>query len=354
MVKMAVNRIYEVKRKYEATLLSIPGVISIGVSAEGIIVTVENAEVAKKIPKTIEGIPVIIRIGRVRLFQNTYTGRWRPIPGGVSIGAVTITAGTFSCMVQSRLTGEILGLSNCHVLGGECYGFGPPFFKGIGTPILQPGVYDGGQEPDDVVGQLLNWIPIKPYKPVSVDAAVFKPTSPMVLKRNIIDLGIIPVEPIEPKLGMHVCKVGRTTGLNYGTITAVDITAQVESEEYWLYDLFEVTPPPTQQYHIWFQVRDPYTGILVSPCEWRPAFGLPGDSGSLIVEEGGVRPVGLLFAGGYDETQRTFYTIGCKASNIERLLNVCFLYPTATPLTDLTGFLTSFGLTFGLTSVLTR
>lgn len=81
------------------------------------------------------------------------TKRWRPLVGGISVGHKDITAGTLGCFVKDN-NGNIYILSNNHVLANSNKGK-------IGDEILQPGPYDGGRIPNDVVGNLSNFIEIK-------------------------------------------------------------------------------------------------------------------------------------------------------------------------------------------------
>ena len=97
------------------------------------------------VPSMIRGIPTdVVETGVLRA-QLERTDRWRPAPGGVSIGHPSITAGTLGCLV--RKNGETLILSNNHVLAAENA-------AAIGDPILQPGAYDGGSDPADRIAVL--------------------------------------------------------------------------------------------------------------------------------------------------------------------------------------------------------
>jgi hypothetical protein len=66
------------------------------------------------VPASIQGVPTdVVETGRIRALQAP-TGRFRPAPGGVSIGHRDITAGTLGCLV--RKGGQTFILSNNHVL----------------------------------------------------------------------------------------------------------------------------------------------------------------------------------------------------------------------------------------------
>src|SRR3990172_1500990 len=81
------------------------------------------------------------------------TDRMRPCPGGFSIGHYMITAGTLGMVVRDSKTGQRLILSNNHVLANSNEGK-------IGDSILQPGPYDGGADPQDLIAYLDRFVPI--------------------------------------------------------------------------------------------------------------------------------------------------------------------------------------------------
>jgi hypothetical protein len=87
-------------------------------------------------------------IGPIRkLVAPWHQRRHRPLRIGTSIGHFNITAGTLGCLVKPRRGDQPLILSNNHVLADENRG-------NQGDAILQPGAYDGGKRPKDVIGFL--------------------------------------------------------------------------------------------------------------------------------------------------------------------------------------------------------
>ncbi len=87
----------------------------------------------------VEGLPVRIRkVGEIKPVLLR-TDKWRPAPGGVSIGHFQITAGTLGCSVLKA--GQKYILSNNHVLA-NCNN------AALQDPIYQPGPHDGGQAAD--------------------------------------------------------------------------------------------------------------------------------------------------------------------------------------------------------------
>ena len=58
------------------------------------------------LPKNVSGVNIdVVEVGELRALQSR-TSRWRPAPGGVSIGHYKITAGTLGAVVRDRSSGE--------------------------------------------------------------------------------------------------------------------------------------------------------------------------------------------------------------------------------------------------------
>jgi hypothetical protein len=102
------------------------------------------------VPKELKGYKTdVIETGRIVAFSDP-TKKYRPAPGGVSIGHYAITAGTLGCVV--RKNGKRFILSNNHVLANSNS-------AKIGDSIYQPGPHDGGT-PADKISQLAQFVPI--------------------------------------------------------------------------------------------------------------------------------------------------------------------------------------------------
>ena len=249
------------------------------------------------VPPTIDNIPTdVIETGRIRALS--YTGRYRPAPGGVSIGHMEITAGTLGCLVKKNGKKHIL--SNNHVLANS--NNAQP-----GDYILQPGPYDGGKFPADRIARLTDFVPIVflgPEPPGDcgiaravasilnlvpkvirsktrlqaitireeenlVDAAIALPVEEKDVSDEILDIGKIKGVN-EGALQMAVKKTGRTTELTTGEILQVDVTVDVQ------YDLGKVAR---------------FADQLMAG-----AMSQGGDSGSAVLDTDN-NLVGLLFAG---------------------------------------------------------
>lgn len=257
------------------------------------------------VPSEIDGVATdVVQVGDIRALQER-TDRWRPAPGGVSLGHYQVTAGTFGSVVRDRASGARLILSNNHVLANS--NDARP-----GDPILQPGAYDGGQVEEDTIAHLERFCPIEfstspPDCPVAIgvanaanalarllgskhwlqaqqtdptasnlaDAAVARPLDDNAILDEILEIGV--VEGTTPAvLGMSVRKSGRTTGLTTGEITVLDATVDVS------YGGGRIARFENQ--------------ILTGPISQG------GDSGSLLVAGDLLQAVGLLFAGSEQTT----------------------------------------------------
>jgi hypothetical protein len=206
------------------------------------------------VPRTVNNIPTdVVETGPIRAFQS-HTGKYRPAPGGVSIGHRDITAGTLGCLV--RKNGRVLILSNNHVLANSNE-------ASPGDPILQPGPYDGGKYSDDHIADLQEFVPISfdeqpsqcsltrslaslfngiarifgsvdrlkavriRAKENKVDAAIARPLNDQDVQAEILEIGTI-MGLAQGELGVAIKKSGRTTGLTTGEILQVDVTVSVQ------------------------------------------------------------------------------------------------------------------------------
>lgn len=255
------------------------------------------------VPTMIDSIPVDVKaIGHV-VALKARTDRWRPAPGGVSLGHYLITAGTLGAFVKDNATGQTLILSNNHVMANSNA-------ASIGDAILQPGPADGGKNPQDRIADLERFVTIQfqggnggnggicsiakasanilnalakligsHHRLVAtkitaaaneVDAAVAKPAWNDVITGDILDIGVI-TGTTAAAIGMAVRKSGRTTATTTGTIEMLNVNVDVG-----------------------------YGGSKVATFENQIVTGAmssPGDSGSLVVDGSQPLAVGLLFAG---------------------------------------------------------
>lgn len=260
-----------VKRNHSFSLLLRSGVVGVGLGKKEvkgkiteqacitIVVTKKVKEsllsLQDKIPSELDGFPtdvitigrdetlVKVRVRKSKTPEDMRTRRWRPAPGGVSVGHYLLNgAGTLGGWFRDRKTGEAYLLSCWHVIAncGACK---------KGDPVLQPAVLDGGKCPDDIIAYLDRWIDVEMIVPTQslndakkrlkelistratvptnrVDAAIAKPISESVVTKEILGLGEISgvsdIDSIE-QIGMEVVKSGRTTGVTYGKVNLIDV-----------------------------------------------------------------------------------------------------------------------------------
>lgn len=203
----------------------------------------------------------------------------RPVPIGVSTGHAAVTAGTIGARVTDGT--RVYSLSNNHVYAASNGGR-------LGDDVFQPGMVDGGRDPEDALGKLHDFEPLRfcnvgcPSN--TIDAAIAA-TTPGDLDRVTPEdgYGAPRPRPLEPALGQTVQKYGRTTGWTKGRVTGIHATIDVQYRN------------GTAR----FQDQVVITGR-------EGAFSNPGDSGSLVVTDGALlgdrRPVALLFAGSSTST----------------------------------------------------
>ena len=271
------------------------GIVGISHGSDYLKVYVEDEEKAKKVPYTLMGKEVDVVIsGKFRTLQvmpkaadgSSMAGilasrseRWRPVPGGVSIGSVETTAGTNATRVFDASSGRKLLLSNRHV-----------FYGNRGTAIVSPGKYDGGQDPTDRVGVIERFSAYRSYPDTNlIDAAVGVPVSDDLISDEVLDIGVLNGIK-EAVVGMKVAKSGRTSGYTEGYVQDVHATIKVGG-----YNEGELVFED--------QIITEYMGA-------------PGDSGSIVVDATDKKVVGLLFAGSDTLTCVNKITNVCSELNI--------------------------------------
>ena len=193
----------------------------------------------------------------------------RPLRIGGSIGHVDITAGTLGCFVTKDGSQDFV-LSNNHVLANENN-------ASKGDDIIQPGDADGGVAPSARVGELHDFVKLSKTAVNFTDCAISTIDEDTEYFFNHLEtLGEIKgvrTAPLDE--GDIVFKVGRTTGVTKGKVTAIEV----------------------DQLKIGFDLGDLKfdNQIEIGPIGSEP-FSLGGDSGSLVLDSD-LNAVGLLFAG---------------------------------------------------------
>jgi hypothetical protein len=212
-------------------------------------------------------------VGRVVKRQAVpwHQARQRPLLIGGSVGHHAITAGTIGAVVTRADDDARLVLSNNHVLADENR-------ARLGDDVLQPGAADGGTRRGDAVAALERFVRVDAAAENRVDCALAR-LDPGVEAdpRTLTGLGDLDPAPVAPQDADRVAKVGRTTGLTRGQVTAFEVDDVVVE--------FSIGA-------LRFDDQVEVAGTAGA------AFSAGGDSGSLIVTADGLRPVALLFAGG--------------------------------------------------------
>ena len=263
--------------------LAIMRTIAIGASLHGkehkVAVRVQRKELMEsklleKLSKKAKGEIEIIFVGDIgKSAVNPLTKKIRPLAIGYSCGHFKITAGTLGAFVKPRTGAGTMILSNNHVLAHENA-------AKKGDAILQPGQIDGGTAAD-AVAKLTSFVKLSSTKINLVDCAVATVDTPIKFDVSAIKglgkLKGVSAKKVEDLMGVAVAKLGRTTGLRKGKITAFEL------------DNVVVRYGPSLG-EIRFDNQ-----IEITTTEARP-FSMGGDSGSLIVDDNN-EAVALLFAG---------------------------------------------------------
>jgi len=223
----------------------------------------------ERIARMAKGEVQVRYIGRVFKHAPWYQKADRPLLIGSSIGHFRITAGTLGCYVRPKVGGGLMVLSNNHVLADENRGK-------KGDVVIQPGDYDGGRNPQDRVGTLASFVRLSKTKANLVDCATASIADGVGYNATTLK-GIGKLSGLGPavvKVGARVHKVGRTTGVTHGKVTAFELDNVIVQ-----YDLGNLR----------FDDQIEIEGTAAG-------FSDGGDSGSLIVDDD-FAGVALLFAG---------------------------------------------------------
>lgn len=252
-----------------------------------IIVFVEDEQSKGRVPRSLEGYTVRTEVtGKIQAFPTQVAepltdvneerqGEVSSLVGGISLSAfvrrgmgIYPYAGTLGMVTYDNKI-----LSNAHVIAtnpqtGE--------FLSTGTPIIQPGSYDGGTL-NDRVGVLEAYIPIDftPNAKNYADAAIASIDDGVQASpgQQFDEGGNYWIERwTEVSKGDIVRKSGYTTGVTTGKVIHTNVSVVV-----------------------WYGDRSAYfvDQIVVTQENW--SFAAPGDSGSAADKDGEF--VGLLFAG---------------------------------------------------------
>ena len=278
--------------------LDLEGVVgtAVGVDARGelVVKVYLSRPSAALLPAAVDGVPLVLEVtgpfvalGDLPIPAAEDDGPVdpkksfpRPVPIGVSTGHPDVSAGTLGARVTDGR--RVFALSNNHVYANRNQ-------AREGDRLLQPGVHDGGRDPDDEIGTLWDFEEIRfcgvPSCAFNVMDAALALSSDENLGHETPDggYGAPRSRPLDAALGMEVQKYGRTTGQTTGRVTGIHATLDVDY----------------RTGRARFEEQVVITG-------GSGGFSAPGDSGSLVVSRGTLlgdrRPVALLFAGSSTST----------------------------------------------------
>jgi len=215
---------------------------------------------------------------------------------GMSIGSIATTAGTLSTFVKDSKSGQIVILSNWHVLQGSA--------GKIGDDVVQPGKFDDNQVDKNIVGKLL-----RSHLGPAGDCAIAS-MSGRNFNNTILDLATSVAKIGDPHLNDRVIKSGRTTAVTHGIVKRLEVNTKM------------VYPGGTEE---------TVGGFEIEPDPQAPApsneISRGGDSGSAwmaLDKNGNTTDVmlGLHFAGDDDDGGPSEFALACYANSVMTKLEV--------------------------------
>jgi hypothetical protein len=261
-------------------LLAITGVNGVGVSVDDaggpvVLVLLERSDVTT-VPRSIDGLAVRTEVvGPLKAFA--LTGRYRPVPIGVSAGnALDCVPGTIGCVLTVQDQRYLLSANHVFARQNQAV---------IGEAISQPSLPDADSTctraaPRTVVARLSDFEPVvyDGHTPNRFDAAIAELSGVDASCATLPGYyGLPSSQPWDPVPGAAILKVGRTSGLTRASIKAVDLKVKI-------------TFPAG-------------TALFVGQILTTKGFGTFGDSGSLVVtDDGQFHPLGIVIGGGSNGT----------------------------------------------------
>jgi hypothetical protein len=287
------------KKLAEWGILALPGVVGIGIGMreendeffDELAVRVyvaDKSSIPLGIPEVIGGVGVCIVEALIEPIAQD-DGHYNPLVGGIKIEKPSKGFGTLGAIVQDSTTGELIGLSNYHVVGN----IGAIFPDTIWQPKAPPIPVGSVPSPDDNIGGVIRvdfpQTPPLPFSPVLAgltDSAVFNLLPALnqgrSLSSNVIgqDAPTILIDRITaidfPTVGEFVSKRGFVTRLTEGFIIDASMTCQ------W-------SPGGANSFLIEQAV------VVGSSNNSNVVFCLTGDSGSVVMKKDSATAVGLLW-----------------------------------------------------------
>lgn len=226
-----------VQALYENDLMSRPGVQGVGIGEKdgelGILILVDEKGRELELPTEIEYLPVIVRVvGQIKAHQINLG-----VSGGNDIVCQLCDVGTVGFKVCDNTIPNVGGwISNNHVVVSGCTGTPGekcPNMAPLGTNQFSPGLVDNtpvctttGAANVGTLNRFVTFVLDAGGTNNPVDAGFVQSTDAQV-SDNIQGLGVQSNTVAAPFLTQAVCKSGRTTGVTCGTVTGINVTADI-------------------------------------------------------------------------------------------------------------------------------
>ncbi|MCB0211493.1 MAG: N-acetylmuramoyl-L-alanine amidase [Anaerolineae bacterium] len=206
-----IGPVYNVVQQFtqETRLQSVSATATIAI-AEATAASRATQVYLNQMSQQIEAEAAAVQATSTALAQAIRKDRVRPVRSGLSVGAEGATAGTLGYFAVDD-SGQVYIISAADVLGST-----------RDELILQPGPFDGGIKPDDVIGRVYT-----STSAIQIPGPIASLTALGVLADGLdFDGSVNGVGPLlgihAPQAGMSIRKLGRATGEKTGIITAID------------------------------------------------------------------------------------------------------------------------------------
>jgi hypothetical protein len=248
--------------------------------------------ISQRLPATLEGVEVDVLAVGYAPHDSGPRAPQKVLDPGISIGSrKQQTTGTLGPIVRDLVSGDTCLMSNWHVFCG-----GPEAV--VGDEITQPGPMDYSN--GATVALLSRWLRLDQQ----FDAAIARVVAGTSVAAELFGTTLRVTATKPPEVGMKLVKSGAVSGVTNAIVDGVSGSYRLNYAQYG-YQL---------QWMSGFRlVPDPAASQTIS---------LPGDSGSLWVDAGDGKAVGLHFAGEDDASPLNDYALAHPIEEVFAQLNV--------------------------------